>query len=127
MLLAEVSYRDAEDLDQTVNTMAARTHATPARIKTFRAHFEFEHLDAKAVGELASKAQVKSVLLYHYNPADKADEAAYVSGVKNYFFAGPVFAPADLDRYCLAQAEKLKDDSSLVRRCGDSARDSKSR
>lgn len=101
VLLAEVSYRDPEDLDQTVNVMAARTHATPDRTKTFRAHFQFEHLDSQGVGELASKAQVKSVLLYHYNPTDKTDEAAYVSGVKKYF-AGTVFAPADLDRYCLA-------------------------
>ena len=126
VLLAEVSYRDAEDLDQTVNAMAARTHATPERTKTFRAHFQFEHLDSQTVGELASKARVRSVLLYHYNPADKADEAAFVSGVKNYF-PGSVFAPADLDRYCLGLAGKSNDDSNLVRRCGDSARDSNSR
>ena len=126
VLLAEVSYRDPEDLEKTVNTMAAITHATPERSKTFRAHFQFEHLDAQAVGELASKAQVKSVLLYHYNPADKADEAAYVSGAKSKF-SGPVFAPADLDRYCLASAGKSKDDSSVLKPCGDSARDSNSR
>ncbi len=49
--------------------MAKLTHATPERSKTFGAHFEFEHLDAQQVGELASKAQVKAELLYHYNPA----------------------------------------------------------
>jgi ribonuclease BN (tRNA processing enzyme) len=119
VLLAEVSYRDSEDLEKTVKTMAAMTHATPERTKTFRAHFQFEHLDAQSVGELAAKAQVKSVLLYHYNPADKIDEAAYVSGVKSYF-AGPVFAPADLDRYCLASAGKSNDDSSVLQPCGDS-------
>ena len=123
VLLAEVSYRDAADLDQTVNAMAAITHATPERSKTFRAHFLFEHLDAQAVGELASKAQVKSVLLYHYNPANKADEEAFVSGVKSYF-SGPVFAPADLDRYCLASAEKP---GNSLRRCADSSRDSNPR
>ncbi|HVX05572.1 MAG TPA: hypothetical protein VHA71_10705 [Rhodanobacteraceae bacterium] len=31
---------------------------------------------------------------------DKADQAAYVSGVKKHF-AGAVFAPEDLDRYCM--------------------------
>jgi ribonuclease BN (tRNA processing enzyme)/quercetin dioxygenase-like cupin family protein len=113
VLLAEVSYRDAEDLDQTVNAMAALTHATPERAKTFRAHFQFEHLDAKAVGELASKAQVKSVLLYHYNPADKADEAAFVTGAKRYF-SGPVFAPADLERYCLGRADAKSADNGNV-------------
>ena len=116
VLLAEVSYRDAEDLDQTVNTMAARTHATPERTKTFRAHFQFEHLDTQAVGELASKAQVKSVLLYHYNPADKADEAAYVSGVKKYF-PGPVFAPADLDRYCIGPVDGKSNSINNVSSC----------
>ncbi len=57
-----------------------------------------EHLDLQELGELASKAQVKSVLLYHINPQDPA---AYVSGVKKYF-SGPIFAGADLDRYCLS-------------------------
>src|SRR5579885_3422019 len=124
VLLAEVSYRDSEDLDNTVNTMAAITHATPERSKTFRAHFQFEHLDAQAVGQLAAKAQVKSVLLYHYNPADKADEAAYVSGVKSYF-AGLVFAPADLDRYCLGPAdEQSKSINNVLISCTNSSRDS---
>jgi hypothetical protein len=59
------------------------------------------------------------VLLYHYNPADKADEAAYVNGAKSYF-SGPVFAPADLDRYCLVSAGKSNDDSSVLQPCGDS-------
>ena len=116
VLLAEVSYRDAEDLEQTVNDMAARTHATPDRAKTFRAHFQFEHLDSQAVGELASKAQVKSVLLYHYDPLDIADEAAYVRGVKNYF-AGPVLAPADLGRYCLGATEASKKSAGTVAPC----------
>jgi ribonuclease BN (tRNA processing enzyme) len=100
VLVAEASYRDAVDLDRFVNSMAKQNHWPAGRIKAFRAHFQFEHLDSNAVGELASKAQVKSVLLYHYNPVDKADQAAYVNGVKNHF-PGPVFASADLDRYCL--------------------------
>ncbi|HKR30106.1 MAG TPA: MBL fold metallo-hydrolase [Terriglobales bacterium] len=124
VLLAEVSYRDAEDLDQTVTAMAARTHATPERTKTFRSHFEFEHLDTKAVGELASKAQVKSVLLYHYNPADKADEAAFVSGAKRYF-PGPVFAPADLDRYCLGLSGKSNDNTRILAPCETSVQSQK--
>lgn len=122
-LLAEVSYRDAEDLDETVKAMAARTHATPERIKTFRAHFEFEHLDAQTVGELASKAQVKLVVLYHYNPADQADVAAFVSGVKKYF-PGPVFAPADLDRYCLGPVDGKSSSINNLSPCKNSAADS---
>ncbi len=100
VLVAEASDRDPGDLDRFVNSMATQSHWSASRIKAFRAHFQFEHLDSHTVGQLAFKAQVKSVLLYHYDPRDKADEAAYVSGVENYF-SGPVFAPADLDRYCL--------------------------
>jgi ribonuclease BN (tRNA processing enzyme) len=52
---------------------------------------------------------VRAVILYHYDPKDKADQAAYVTGAKKYF-AGPVFAPDDLDRYCLS--------SGVVAACG---------
>lgn len=41
-----------------------------------------------------------AVMLYHYGPLDKTDQAAYASGVKKKF-AGAVFAPDDLDRYCM--------------------------
>jgi len=53
------------------------------------------------------------VILYHYDPADKADQAAFVSGVRKYF-SGPVFAPDDLDRYCLK--------SGTVAACGSARR-----
>jgi ribonuclease BN (tRNA processing enzyme) len=52
-----------------------------------------ELLDEKEVGEMASNAQVKSVVLYHY----VTDPTAYVAAEKEHF-AGPVFASADLDR-----------------------------
>ena len=100
VLVAETSYRDPKDLDRFVSFMATQNHWSPGRTQAFRRHMHLEHLDSSAVGELAAKAQARSVLLYHYDPKDKADEAAYVSGVRKYF-SGPVFAPADLDRYCL--------------------------
>ncbi len=100
ILVAEASNRDSEDLDQLVNSMAARNHWSPERTKAFRSHFEFEHLDTDRIGQLAMKAGVKSVVLYHYDPQGKADQAAFVRGVKKHF-AGPVFAPDDLDRFCL--------------------------
>lgn len=102
VLVAEASYRDEADLDQLVGSMAARFHWSPKRARAFRAHFEFEHLDTDRIGRLATEAGVKAVVLYHYDPAGKADQAAYVSGVKRHF-AGAVFAPADLDRYCLGK------------------------
>jgi ribonuclease BN (tRNA processing enzyme) len=100
-LIAEVSYRDDQDLDQSIGARAARNHWTPLVTKRFRDHFINEHLDTAEIGQIAANSGVKAVLFYHYDPADKADQAAFVSGVKKYF-AGPVFAPNDLDRYCLS-------------------------
>jgi ribonuclease BN (tRNA processing enzyme) len=100
VFVAEASSRDPEDLDRFVSLAATQNHWSPARTKAFHAHMQREHLDAASIGHLASKAHVGSVLLYHYRPQNKNDVAAYISGVKKYF-AGPVFASADLDRYCL--------------------------
>jgi ribonuclease BN (tRNA processing enzyme) len=113
VLIAEASYRDDQDLDESINARAARNHWTPFVTKRFRDHFTREHLDTALIGQLAAKAGARSVVLYHYDPADRADQAAYVSGVK-WNFAGPVFAPDDLDRYCLS--------SGVVAPCGTARR-----
>ena len=113
VLIAEASYRDPQDLDQTMNQRAARNHLSGPQVERFREHFVAEHLDAAEIGQLASRAGVKAVILYHYDPADKADQKAFVSGVKRYF-SGPVFAPDDLDRYCLR--------SGAVAPCGSARR-----
>lgn len=102
VLVAEAAYRDPKDLDQLVDSMAARFHWLPERAAAFRAHFEFEHLDTDKIGQLATEAGVRAVVLYHYDPVGAADQAAYVTGVKRHF-AGEVFAPVDLDRYCLSK------------------------
>ncbi|WHZ19562.1 MAG: hypothetical protein OJF55_001711 [Rhodanobacteraceae bacterium] len=100
VLVAEASSRDAGDRDRFINSMAARNHWSPKRVQAFRAHFTSEHLDTGGIGALATKAGVKAVMLYHYDPIDNADQAAYASGVKRHF-AGAVFAPDDLGRYCM--------------------------
>ena len=100
VLVAEANSRDPQDIAKVTASMAARSHWSSEQAKAFRAHFEVEHLDTHEIGHLAEKAQVKAVLLYHYVPGDKADQAAYVAGVRTSF-SGPVFAPDDLDRFCL--------------------------
>jgi ribonuclease BN (tRNA processing enzyme) len=98
---ADVLVSEADDSAATasfVKGLAEQNHWSPERTKQLMAHMTLEHLGLEAVGEIASKARVKSVLLYHYEPRDPA---AYVAGVKKYF-SGPVFAPSDLDRYCLS-------------------------
>lgn len=96
VLVSEAGDRNARL--EFVHALAEKAHWTQERLDAMMAHMNSEHLDLQELGELASKAQVKSVLLYHINPQDPA---AYVSGVKKYF-SGPIFAGADLDRYCLS-------------------------
>ena len=100
VLVAEANSRDQQDIERVTASMAARNHWSSEQAQRFRAHFEIEHLDTDKVGQLAVKARVKAVVLYHYVPKDNADQAAYVSGVRKSF-SGPVFAPDDLDRFCL--------------------------
>lgn len=85
----------------------------PERRKAFLAHMTQEHLNLRQVGEMASLAHVKSVILYHYGPGNPA---TYPAEVKKYF-SGPVFAPADLDRYCLSAQTGEKAASSTLRPC----------
>jgi ribonuclease BN (tRNA processing enzyme) len=97
---ADVLVTEAGDLGQReklVNGFAQQNHWSAERTAVFMAHMNQEHLDLRAVGEMATTAGVRFVILYHYNPSDPA---TYVSGVKQYF-SGPVIASADLDRYCL--------------------------
>ena len=110
VLVAEVE-ESLDELRVFIDQMAARNHWPPARKQEFAAHMEKEHLTVDSLGELASKAQVQSVLFYHYDPQDEAEQRARVADVKKYFH-GPVLAPSDLDRFCLskdeAQSEKAK-------------------
>lgn len=112
VLVAEASSRDSADADRFVNVAAVRNHWSPQRATRFREHFKAEHLDADTVGRIAAAAHVKAVVLYHYDPNDKADQAAYVAAVKEHF-VGPVFAPDDLDRYCMS--------AGTITRCGGPA------
>jgi len=100
VLVAEANNGDPQDVEKVTASMAAHSHWSSKQAQAFRAHFEVEHLDTHEIGHLAANARVKAVLLYHYVPENKADQAAYVRGVRTSF-SGPVFAPDDLDRYCL--------------------------
>jgi ribonuclease BN (tRNA processing enzyme) len=110
VLVSEVE-ESSDELRGFIDQMAAQNHWPPARKQEFAAHMEKEHLTVDSLGELASKAQVQSVLFYHYDPQDKADQQRRVADMKKYFH-GTVLAPMDLDRFCLskdeAQSEKAK-------------------
>jgi ribonuclease BN (tRNA processing enzyme) len=112
VLITEVL--DLNEIAKFVNGTAEQNHWPPERAAAMMAHMREEHLDEKDVGEMALRAQVKSVVLYHYNPADPT---AYVASVKEHF-SGPVFASADLDRYCLStDAGDRARNPSILRPC----------
>jgi ribonuclease BN (tRNA processing enzyme) len=100
VLIAEASYRDDTDLDQSIRARKARNHWDAVTTERFRDHFVNEHLDVTEIGKIATTAGSKAVILYHYDPANDADRRAYISGVKKTF-PGPVYASDDLSRYCL--------------------------
>ena len=103
VLVAEVE-ESLGELRVFIDYMAAQNHWPPARKQQFAAHMEKEHLTVDSLGELASKARVHSVLFYHYDPQNKAEQRARVAAMKKYF-PGPVLAPMDLDRFCLSKDE----------------------
>lgn len=65
-------------------------------------HLTHEHLSPEDVGNLASRAHVKTVILTHYVPGDddETDVSQYTSGVKKTF-AGTVIAARDLFEFDL--------------------------
>lgn len=102
---ADVLVSEVEDLDAITRDVQPRPGASPRQARASAAlieHLRDEHLPMRAVGELATRAGVKAVLLHHYVPPE--DRATYVTGVKQSY-AGPVFAGEDLARYCLGPAD----------------------
>lgn len=96
VLVSEVI--DIPAIAKFVDQVSAQRHWTQQRRDALMAHMKSEHLRMKDVGEMATNAGVKSLVLHHYSPVE--DSAIYVSGVKKYY-SGPVFAGKDLARYCL--------------------------
>jgi ribonuclease BN (tRNA processing enzyme) len=95
---ADVLISEVADLDATGNT-GRWPVAKSGNADVMVEHMHREHLPMKAVGELAAKAQVKTLILYHFVGGE--DGARFAAGVRQYY-SGPVFAGEDLARYCLA-------------------------
>lgn len=93
---AEVLVSEVIDLGGAANV--TRTMPSSAEQSALAAHMRMEHLPTKDLGEMATKARVKSVLMTHFVGSGSAEQ--FVTGVKKYY-AGPVFAGEDLARYCL--------------------------
>jgi ribonuclease BN (tRNA processing enzyme) len=98
VLVAEATVANYASEVSSLMRRATQNHWSPQQTENMRAHFVSSHLDLERVAELASKAHVKAVLLYHFRPSDPA---AFVAEVKKGF-SGSGFAPGDLDRFCMA-------------------------
>jgi ribonuclease BN (tRNA processing enzyme) len=73
---------------------------TPSEQEGFVRHMEEEHVTPEAVGKMAAKAGVKTVVLTHLVPTvdPEANYQRYVDGVKK-FFSGPIALAKDLMRF----------------------------
>lgn len=96
VLVTEAGFPDRAQAVRFANAVSAQHHWSPERTRIFREHMTREHLVPEEVGELATQARVKCVILHHFDYKNPARAA----GVKKYY-SGPVFAGADLQRYCL--------------------------
>lgn len=94
---ADVLISEVEDLNAMVAD--ARAVGTAGNASALVQHMRAEHLPMQAVGQLASNAKVKAVILDHFLGGNDGEH--FVAGVKAYY-SGPVFAGADLARYCLS-------------------------
>ena len=113
VLVAEVE--DLNEVSKFVQKTAADNHWPAPRAAALMAHMRQEHLDEAEVGKMASTARVKSVVLYHYEPANPSAHVAAVQKI----FSGPVFASADLDRFCLSTPDASGTAVALIK-CGTS-------
>ena len=113
VLIAETSGATPAILSAFIRRMAEQNHWSPERAKIFMAHMTQEHLNVEQVGEMASRARVKSVILYH---SGSGNVTTYPPEVKKYY-PGPVFAPADLDRFCLAAPSGVRPASPALHPC----------
>ena len=98
---ADALVSEVEDLaaaTSTQSTSSGTDRRPGGNANALAEHMEKEHLPMKALGETASKAQVKAVILHHLIGQEPGNY--FVASVKRYY-SGPVFAGADLERYCL--------------------------
>lgn len=80
-------------------------HLPPEQMDKMTQNIGRNHLEPQVVGQLATAAQVKAVVLTHFvpNPADMPDPQVYVRDVQAHF-SGPVHLGRDLGSFSAATA-----------------------
>lgn len=99
VLVSEVE--SEQQVNRFVKQMGEKNHWAPERTAALMNHMTREHLIERDAASIASKAHVRSLVLYHYNAANSA---ADIAAVKRYF-DGQVVGSADLARYCLGASK----------------------
>ena len=97
---ADVLVCEVNDLDASMKELASTMRLPPPAFNAVRMHMAEQHISPEQIGQMAHKAQVKSVVLTHYSPGldGETDLSPYTDGVRK-FYAGPVIAGRDLLAY----------------------------
>ncbi|MEI8158958.1 MAG: MBL fold metallo-hydrolase, partial [Burkholderiales bacterium] len=84
---ADVLVCEVNDLDASMKEIASTMRLPPLVLKAVRMHMERQHITPEQIGQLAQKANVKSVVLTHYAPGldGETDLSKYTDGVRKYF------------------------------------------
>jgi ribonuclease BN (tRNA processing enzyme) len=96
---ADILVTEVIDLAATERALRA-SDLPPGAIPGLLTHMEEDHLTPAQVGQLAARAEVKSVVLTHFAPGldGERDLSGYTRGLGAYF-KGPVKLARDLDRF----------------------------
>lgn len=94
---ADVLVCSVNELEASMQELAATTKLPPPAQAAVRAHMERQHITPEQIGMMAQKAGVKTVVLTHFAPGrdGETDASLYTRGVRKHF-SGTVIAGRDL-------------------------------
>lgn len=97
---ADILVSEVIDIPTVISMIRKSTGATNQQLKPILEHQIKEHLVPEEVGRMASRAQVKRVVLTHIVPGldGESGTSQYMTGVRKYY-EGPVTLGRDLDEY----------------------------
>ncbi len=94
---ADVLVTEICDFD-SIRAALLQTQGPGANIDALLAHMAHQHLSAQAVGEMAAKAGVKTVVLTHYVIGRGFDPQAFAAQVRRFYPVGEIVVGQDLLR-----------------------------
>ncbi len=97
---ADVLVCEVNDLEASMKEITTTMRLPPLVQKALRMHMEKQHITPEQIGQLAQKANVKSVVLTHFSPGSdgETDLSKYTDAVRKNF-SGTVIAGRDFLEY----------------------------